>query len=222
LSGDLKSLHEQGRQRCQAEQQALHEMAARLAQTLDDVKAKTVAVQAGMMENLHTSSSNQQAAMQKVDGMIASLAQQAQTLQARLADVEGSRQAAFQKMLGAIQGEREAAARSTAQQLKDVSRVGTELVSSMNDCRQRFSEDIAKLADAQQKVALHLDRLARSDSFSRKLFGIEEGLSRVAAGLKDVNARIRTEQVVQDSTDGPRGGRRPGLWRRLMKGDGHA
>ncbi|MBN1509267.1 MAG: MotA/TolQ/ExbB proton channel family protein [Sedimentisphaerales bacterium] len=222
LSGNLKSLQEQGSQRCQAEQEALREMAARLARTLDDVKDKTIAVQASMTESLHVGASNQQAAMQRIDAMIASLAQQTQALRAKMVEAESSRHAAFDGMMHAVQADREAAARSTSEQLKEVSRVGSEIVSSISDCQQRFSADIGKLADAQQKVALYFERLAKSDSFSRKLFGIEEGLTRLASGLKDMDARIQANQVTHEAPDDQHDGRRRGLWSRFTRRDDHA
>jgi hypothetical protein len=154
--------------------------------------------------------------------MIASLAQQTQALQSKMVEAETSRHAAFERMIHAVQGEREAAARATSEQLKEVSRVGTEFVSAMSDCQQRFSADIGKLADAQQKVALYFERLAKSDSFSRKLFGIEEGLTRVASGLKEMDARIQAGQGAHDAPDDRHDGRRRGLWSRFTRREDHA
>jgi hypothetical protein len=218
LAEDLKTLQREIYEQYQAEANTLHTMAKQLGETLMDLKEQAKSTQTEMTENLRFAGSSQQEIFRRLEQVSASLTERLEAIQKQIVEADTLRHSAAEKLLNSLNDERQATTRASAEQLAEISRVGKELASPLIECQRTLSKDIEQFATIQRHVSAQLGHIAKSDSFSRKLFGIQEGLKTLSSGVDKINARIADSGDHSPSPDEQTAtsGRR--FWQRFARG----
>lgn len=218
LAEDLKSLQRQTYEQYQTEANTLHTMAKQLGEALMGLKEQAKTTQTEITENLRSAGSSQQEIFSRLEQISASLTARIEAIQKQMIEADASRHSAAEKLLNSLADERQATARASAEQLAEISRVGQELASPLIECQHNLSKDIEQFATIQRNVAAQLQQLTKSDSFSRKLFGIQEGLKTLSSGVDKINARIADGADHRPSPDDQTEAPARRFWQRFGRG----
>jgi biopolymer transport protein ExbB/TolQ len=218
LAEDLKSLQRQTYEQYQTEANTLHTMAKQLGEALIGLKEQAKTTQTEITENLRFAGSSQQEIFSRLEQISASLTARIEAIQKQMVEADASRHSAAEKLLNSLADERQATARASAEQLAEISRVGQQLASPLIECQHNLSKDIEQFATIQRNVAAQLQQLTKSDSFSRKLFGIQEGLKTLSSGVDKINARIADGADHRPSPDDQTEAPARRFWQRFGRG----
>ena len=218
LAEDLKSLQRQTYEQYQTEANTLHTMAKQLGEALIGLKEQAKTTQTQITENLRSAGSSQQEIFSRLEQISASLTARIEAIQKQMIEADASRHSAAEKLINSLADERQATARASAEQLAEISRVGQQLASPLIECQHNLSKDIEQFATIQRNVAAQLQQLTKSDSFSRKLFGIQEGLKTLSSGVDKINARIADGADHRPSPDDQTEAPARRFWQRFGRG----
>jgi biopolymer transport protein ExbB/TolQ len=201
-------------QHAQEVQQGLAGSASQLAQHLSETRAAHTQEMAAARQSQESAAAD---ALQQIRDLRDELAR------AQREQVEGLRAAARETVaaLGAgigdvLRSEREAAVRSTSEQLARVQSESGKLVASLVASQQkldghvaafmRLVEDRRKLTALEQSMAANLQVMATADSFKRTLSNLDRNLGRIHTVLDDVGRKADIIWPKEPPTDGGAGG----------------